>query len=122
MVTEVQWYMNGKRNLHDLSELKQLLPQDSSNETTVRVKHSARTHDGKGKVVKVVRETKGRKGKIVTLVVGLQHNPSTMDEIATILKRHCGAGGTVKKGNIEIQGDQYSRLTEKLRELNYVVK
>jgi translation initiation factor 1 len=114
--------MNGKRNLHDLSELKQLLPQDSSNEATARIGHSTRTHDGKGKVVKVVRETKGRKGKIVTLVVGFQHNPLTMEEIATILKRHCGAGGTVKEGNIEIQGDQCSRITEKLRELNYVVK
>jgi translation initiation factor 1 len=45
-----------------------------------------------------------------------------MAEIARILKQHCGAGGTVKEGRIEIQGDQRDRVAEKLREMNYVVK
>ena len=67
-------------------------------------------------------DTKGRKGKQVTLVEGLQHNPGTMEEIARILKQQCGAGGTVKQGTIEIQGDQRQRVAEKLREMNYVVK
>ena len=79
-------------------------------------------HDGKGKAVKVIQETQGRKGKTVTLVVGLHHNPLTMEEIAKILKQYCGAGGTVKEGNIEIQGDQRERVTAKLKEMNYVVK
>ncbi len=76
-------------------------------------------HDGKGKPVRVSLEKKGRKGKTVTIVSGLQHNPSTMEEIARILKQYCGAGGTVKGGQIEIQGDNRSRVTEKLREMNY---
>lgn len=67
-------------------------------------------------------DTKGRKGKQVTLVEGLQHNPDTMEEIARILKQHCGAGGTVKDGAIEIQGDQRQRVAEKLRAMNFVVK
>ena len=53
---------------------------------------------------------------------GLQHNPSTLEDIARILKQHCGAGGTVKEGTIEIQGDQRARVTEKLKELNYTVQ
>ena len=79
-------------------------------------------HDGKARVVRVSLDKKGRKGKSVTLVTGLQHNPVTMEDIARILKQYCGAGGTVKEGNIEIQGDQRSRVTAKLREMNYVIK
>ena len=78
-------------------------------------------HDGKGKKVKVWLDTQGRKGKVVTVVSGLQHNPDTMEDIARLLKQYCGAGGTVKGREIEIQGDQRKRVGEKLSELNYVV-
>jgi len=78
-------------------------------------------HDGKARIVRVRLDTSGRKGKAVTLVEGLQHNPQTMNEIARILKQHCGAGGTVKEGNVEIQGDQRRRVGEKLQAMNYVV-
>jgi predicted translation initiation factor SUI1 len=81
-----------------------------------------RQHDGKGKNVRVTLDTHGRKGKSVTVVIGLQHNPTTLEDIARILKQHCGAGGTVKDGTIEIQGDQRVRVTAKLKELNYLVK
>lgn len=79
-------------------------------------------HDGKGKIVRIFLDTKGRKGKTVTIVAGLQHNPATMEEIERILKKYCGAGGTLKEGNIEIQGDQRSKVAEKMAEMNYVVK
>ncbi len=79
-------------------------------------------HDGKGKKVRVWLDTQGRKGKMVTVVSGLMHNPHTMNDLARILKQHCGAGGTVKNGNIEVQGDQRKRVEEKLKELNYGVK
>ncbi len=78
-------------------------------------------HDGKGKKVKVWLDTQGRKGKSVTVVSGLQHNPDAMEDIARMLKQHCGAGGTVKDRNIEIQGDQRDRVKDKLRQLNYRV-
>ncbi|KAF0138743.1 MAG: translation initiation factor 1, partial [Stygiobacter sp.] len=79
-------------------------------------------HDGNGKNVRVFLDTKGRKGKNVTIVSGLQHNPTILEEIARALKQYCGAGGTVKEGNIEIQGDQRIKVSEKLQELNYTVK
>ena len=78
-------------------------------------------HDGKGRTVKVWLDTQGRKGKSVTIVSGLQHNPDRMDDIARMLKKHCGAGGTVKGRNIEIQGDQRERVKDRLRQLNYRV-
>ncbi|HLF20327.1 MAG TPA: translation initiation factor [Bacteroidota bacterium] len=104
--------------LKSLSDLRQLLP-DSEQRPPER---SNRTHDGKGKVVRLSLDTKGRKGKTVTVVSGLQHNPATMKEIARILKERCGTGGTVKEGTIELQGDQRARASEELQKMNYVVR
>lgn len=108
--------------LQSLSDLEKLLPESERikrAETNVVKKGE---HDGKGKTVRVLLDTKNRKGKSVTVVAGLQHNPQTIEEIAKILKQHCGAGGTVKEGNIEIQGDQRQRVTQRLQMMNYVVK
>lgn len=101
-----------------LSDLKKLLPEDAQ-QTRVP---SVQGHDGKGKSLRVSLDTKGRKGKSVTVITGLQHNPATMKDIARALKEHCGTGGTVKDGNIELQGDQRVRATAKLSGMNYVVK
>ena len=108
--------------LRSLSDLNELLPESEKKKSAFHENVRLQSHDGKGKTVRIVLDTKGRKGKSVTVVNGLQHNPATLDEIARILKQYCGAGGTVKDGNVEIQGDQRSRVSEKLREMNYVVK
>jgi len=100
-----------------LSDLDRLLPEPSRH-VAAPVKKG---HDGKGKSVRIFLETKGRKGKTVTIVSGLQHNPSTMKDIARALKEQCGSGGTVKEGNIELQGDQRERAERVLRLMNYVV-
>lgn len=55
--------------------------------------------------VRLRRETKGRKGKGVTLVDGLGMDPDALSKTAKQLKALCGSGGTVKNGIIEIQGD-----------------
>ena len=112
--------MKPQKKLSSLSDLGQLLTDAERKQLPVEVKKHE--HDGKGKTIRVRLDTQGRKGKTVTLVEGLQHNPTTMAEIARILKQHCGAGGTVKEGQIEIQGDQRERVAEKLREMNYAVK
>jgi translation initiation factor 1 len=113
--------MSSLKKLNSLSDLQQLLPESGQQQLSLAMPQKPE-HDGKGKQVSVLLETKGRKGKSVTVVAGLQHNPSTIEDIARILKRHCGAGGTVKVGTIEIQGDQRVRAAEKLRQMNYVVK
>ena len=110
---------NKRMKLTSLSDLQQLLPETERRLSSSRDEGNS-PHNGKGKSVRVFLETQGRKGKSVTIVAGLQHNPSTMEEIAKILKQHCGAGGTVKQGNIEIQGDQRTRVKEKLRGIGYV--
>jgi translation initiation factor 1 len=109
--------MKPQKSFNSLSDLEQI-----SGHKPVLITASMLKHDGKGKSVRILLDTHGRKGKTVTIVSGLQHNPATLEDIARILKQHCGAGGTVKDGTIEIQGDQRTRISEKLKELNYIIK
>lgn len=73
-------------------------------------------------VVRVSRETKGRSGKGVTLVTGLAQAEDDLKALAKKLKQHCGTGGTVKDGVIEIQGEQRDRLVIELNRLGYTAK
>jgi translation initiation factor 1 len=66
--------------------------------------------------VQVSRETKGRKGKGVTLIKGLAMDAATLGLMSKMLKTMCGSGGTVKKGIIEIQGDHIERILDYLKE------
>ena len=65
--------------------------------------------------VRVSRETKGRKGKGVTLIKGLDMDAVTLALMSKKLKAMCGSGGTVKKGVIEIQGDHIERILDYLK-------
>jgi len=55
--------------------------------------------------VRVSRTSAGRGGKTVTLVVGMEGGEPVLAPLAKKLKARCGAGGTIKEGVIEIQGD-----------------
>jgi translation initiation factor 1 len=64
----------------------------------------------------------GRAGKGVSVISGLPLDEAGLAELATRLKRLCGAGGAVKNGVIEIQGDHRARLVEELLKLGYAAK
>jgi translation initiation factor 1 len=65
-------------------------------------------------VVRVGRQTQGRKGKGVTVVTGVPLAGAELEALATELKRRCGSGGTVRDGVIEIQGDHRDVLLAEL--------
>jgi translation initiation factor 1 len=71
---------------------------------------------------RVARDRKRRAGKTVTVISGLRHDPATLERLLKLLKQQCGAGGTVKDGELEIQGDHRERVAEALRALGYGVK
>jgi translation initiation factor 1 len=73
-------------------------------------------------LVRVGRETKGRRGKGVTTVFDLPLGESEIEQLAARLKQRCGTGGTVKGGVIEIQGDHRDRLVGELESLGFRVK
>jgi translation initiation factor 1 len=72
--------------------------------------------------VRVRRETKGRKGKGVTVVQGLALQRDELKTLAKRLKQVCGSGGTVKGDTIEIQGDHRDRVVEELTRAGYDAK
>jgi predicted translation initiation factor SUI1 len=72
--------------------------------------------------VRVGREVAGRAGKGVSVISGLSLGPVELEALAAQLKKLCGAGGAVKNGNIEIQGDHRDRLVEALQKLGYDAK
>jgi protein-tyrosine phosphatase len=73
-------------------------------------------------IAKVGRETKGRRGKGVTIVSGLTLDEAGLAALAARLKERCGTGGTVKDDRIEIQGDLRERVAEELQRIGYTVK
>lgn len=73
-------------------------------------------------IVRVSRETQGRKGKGVSVISGLGLPEAQLQALATELKKHCGCGGSVVDGRIEIQGDQRDRLVAELTRRGWQVK
>lgn len=73
-------------------------------------------------VVRVCRETKGRKGKGVTRITGLALDENALKQLSKRLKAKCGSGGTVKNGVVEIQGDHRDFLIEELKQSGFTVK
>jgi len=72
--------------------------------------------------VRIRLETKGRKGKGVTTISGLDLAEAPKKMLAKKLKQKCSTGGTVKEGVIEIQGDHREKLKVELEKLGHNVK
>ncbi|SDZ96836.1 translation initiation factor 1 (eIF-1/SUI1) [Desulfuromusa kysingii] len=73
-------------------------------------------------IVRIQRETKGRKGKGVTILTGIPLNGPELKSLAKTLKQKCGTGGTIKNGVIEIQGDHRDLLFDLLSAKGWQVK
>lgn len=80
----------------------------------------ADTAAGPGGPVRVWREKGGRRGKTVTVVRGLPG--AELANVAADLKKLCGAGGAVKEGAVEIQGDHRDKVVARLQAQGYAAK
>jgi translation initiation factor 1 len=72
--------------------------------------------------IRVVIDRKRRAGKSVTIVSGFQMPGASLSELAAALKKRCGAGGTARDGEIEIQGDHVARVVAELERLGYRIR
>ncbi|MBN3123543.1 stress response translation initiation inhibitor YciH [Pectobacterium brasiliense] len=73
-------------------------------------------------IVRIQRQTSGRKGKGVCLISGLDLDDAALDKLAAELKKKCGCGGSVKDSVIEIQGDKRDLLKQLLEAKGMKVK
>jgi translation initiation factor 1 len=73
-------------------------------------------------IVRVSRETQGRGGRGVTVILGLPLAAAPLEQLAKELKGLCGAGGAAREGRIEIQGEHRDRLVAVLESRGYRVK
>ena len=73
-------------------------------------------------IVRIQRQTSGRKGKGVCLITGVDLDDAALDKLAAELKKKCGCGGSVKDGIIEIQGDKRDLLKQLLEAKGMKVK
>ncbi len=87
---------------------------DEPKAATVRPKGDA--------VVRIQRQTSGRKGKGVCLITGVDLDDAELTKLAAELKKKCGCGGAVKDGIIEIQGDKRDLLKSMLEAKGMKVK
>ena len=79
------------------------------------------TPSGDG-IVRVGRQTKGRKGAGVTTITGIPLTGKELKDFVKKLKKKCGCGGTIKNEVVEIQGDQRDLLIPELEKTGWKVK
>lgn len=84
-------------------------------------KQQAGEYQGDG-IAKVRRETKGRKGKGMTVIWDVPVHASDLNDLAKKLKQKCGVGGSCKEGRIEMQGDLVIKVMDELKKLGFKVK
>lgn len=73
-------------------------------------------------IVRIQRQTSGRKGKGVCLITGVDLKDAELTKLAAELKKKCGCGGAVKDGIIEIQGDKRDLIKSLLEAKGMKVK
>jgi len=103
----------------DLSGLNLVYSTDGGKIDKPKEKKVAPEGDG---IIRLHRETKGRKGKGVTLIKGLQLDEKELKVLAKEIKKRTGTGGAVKDFVIEVQGDNRELIKTLLEKKGYTVK
>jgi len=86
-----------------------------------RCKLVKRTGSSDG-ILRIRRETKGRKGKGVTVIEGLSGTDAELKALAKQLRQHCGSGGSLTEKGVEIQGDHREKAKAWLEKKGHSVK
>jgi predicted translation initiation factor SUI1 len=105
-----------------LQEQLQKLGFQQAEATPENVSDDAASSVDTSQVVRIQRQTKGRKGKGVTVLIDLPQQPKLLADYASQLRKTCGVGGAVKDGTIELQGDQREKAKLWLEQHGFKVK
>ena len=112
------------KKYNDFAALKDLIPEEvHKNEITQEETSSKKAAIPFSKQsLEAVFSKKGRGGKVVTLIRGFEGKDSALKSLGKELKTACGVGGSVKKGEIIIQGNHREKLIEILQKMGHSVK
>lgn len=98
-----------------------ICPSCNQAKTSCRCKAAAVQDKGDG-IIRIRRETKGRKGAGVTIIDGLVLEASEMKKLVKKIKQNCSSGGAIKDGSVEIQGEHRESIKALLEKSGYTVK
>lgn len=100
------------------------LPEgDESVDSSISEEVRENTAPKKGlETLHIVMERKGRAGKTATIVEGFTCTDERLKEVAAMLKKSLGVGGSARGGEILIQGDHRERVKKELLGMGYRVK
>lgn len=115
-------FMADKSNNSSGASKERVVYQEFGNVNPLAVERGVSELPPSQQNLRVQASRKGRKGKTVTVVTGFQAKPETLAALLKVLKTQCGAGGTVKDGEIEIQGDHRQKVLEILVKEGYKAK
>ncbi|KAF7774237.1 translation initiation factor 1 [Pseudoalteromonas citrea] len=105
-----------------MSDNRLVYSTDIGRINTDEAKPQAQAKLFKDGAVRIEKQTKGRKGKGVMLVVGIDPQEHDLKKLAKTLKSKMGQGGALKDNIIEVQGDDRTKLKLILESLNFKVK
>ena len=109
--------MDWKQQLNSLKS-SGTLPEGEDTVENVETQPS----DVKLPTLSVILDKKGRKGKTATIIEGFDPDDPHLEEIASNLKRKLATGGSIRNGEILIQGDRKNEVTSILKSLGYKLK
>ncbi|NAS30633.1 translation initiation factor [Flavobacteriaceae bacterium R38] len=113
----------GKKKLNSLEDLGGFVfsTNDDFNPDTENNEDQEKSHPSE-QLLEAHFSNKGRGGKTVTVVKGFSGSDEALKELAKTLKTKCGVGGSVKNGEIIIQGNYRDKIIDILQALSYKVK
>lgn len=112
-----------KKKLNSLSDLGGFVFSTNEKEDfSAYSEKSSGTLDPKDQMLEAHFSNKGRGGKTVTVISGFQGKEADLKSLAKLLKKKCGVGGSVKEGDIIIQGNYRDKIMTILQGEGYSVK
>ncbi|MCF0173342.1 MAG: translation initiation factor [Bacteroidales bacterium] len=88
--------------------------------TTADLEEEADTLPAASQKLTVSIDRRSRGGKQVTIVKGFVGTTADLESLGRTLKTRCGVGGSVKEGEILVQGDFRDRIVSLLQDMGYI--